>query len=67
MYTKYISFQKDPEKSIDNTIGEINSIARKLVAFSPIIALIIIKEQRFAILLYSLPKDYETIVDSFNA
>ena len=26
-----------------------------------------IKEQRFAILLYSLPKDYETIVDSFDA
>ena len=67
MHAKYVSFQKDPEKSIDNTIGEINSIARKLVAFSPAIALIVIKEQRFAILLYLLPKDYETIVDSFNA
>ena len=42
-------------------------MARKLVAFSPVIVLIAIKEQRFAILLYSLPKDYETIVDSFNA
>ena len=42
-------------------------MARKLVAFSPAIVLIVIKEQRFAILLYLLPKDYETIVDSFNA
>ena len=67
LHAKYVSFQKDPEKSIDNTIGEINSMARKLVAFSSAMAPMATKEQRFAILLHSLPKDYETIVDSFDA
>ena len=43
-------------------------IARKLVAFNPAIILIAIREQRFAILLYSLLKeDYRTIIDSFNS
>ena len=58
----------DPAKSIDNTIGEISSIARKLVAFNPAIILIAIRKQRFAILLYLLLKeDYRTIIDSFDS
>ena len=43
-------------------------MARKLVAFNPAMTLIATREQRFAILLYSLPKeDYRTIIDSFDS
>ena len=68
LHAKYVTFKKDPAKSIDNTIGEISSMARKLVAFNPAITLIATREQRFAILLYSLLKeDYRTIIDSFDS
>ena len=43
-------------------------MARKLVAFNPAMILIATREQRFAILLHSLPKeDYRTIIDSFDS
>ena len=43
-------------------------MARKLVAFNPLIELIAIRDQRFSILLYSLLKeDYRTIIDLFDA
>ena len=68
LHAKYVTFKKDPAKSIDNTIGEISSMARKLVAFNPAITPMAIREQRFAILLHSLPKeDYRTIIDSFDS
>ena len=43
-YISTVSFKKDPEKSIDNTIKEINSIARKFIAFNPLIELIVIRD-----------------------
>ena len=43
-------------------------MARKLVAFNPSMEPIATRDQRFSILLHSLPKeDYRTIVDSFDA
>ena len=43
-------------------------MARKLVAFNPAMTLIATREQRFVILLHSLPKeDYGTIIDSFDS
>ena len=58
----------DPEKSIDATIGEINTIVKKLLGFNPIIVLLAIKEYRFSILLYSFPgEDYRTNIDIFDS
>ena len=68
LHAKYVTFQKDPEKSIDATIGEINTMAKKLVGFNPIIALLATREYRFSILLHSLPReDYRTNIDTFDS
>ena len=43
-------------------------MARKLVAFNPSMEPMATRDQRFSILLHSLPKeDYGTIIDSFDA
>ena len=43
-------------------------MARKLVAFNPAMTPMATREQRFVILLHSLPKeDYGTIIDSFDS
>lgn len=54
LHVKYVSYKKDPGKSIDSAILEISSMARKLVEYDLKLESLATRKNRFQILLQSL-------------